>query len=127
VSPIKDKLAMVLLDMLVDGPSSFASIYGSLLQTEPLLCRDVGELFSSALENEKNSRLRLSQMAGDGTFHPASQEEVMRDLRAYEEWLPRATFSELSIDEIGLWLEITPKGWAEWQEWSSSEDRNSQI
>jgi hypothetical protein len=114
-----------LLDLLVDGPSSFAALYAGLIRhcgyPQSLSVSLVGE---TLLEMEKLELVKAQQMASDGSFHPVTDEERQCDLIAYQVQLPTADLNDVSMDEIGLWYELCPKGRGEWRQWIDAQDRN---
>ena len=114
-----------LLDLLVDGPSSFAGLYAGLIRhcgyQSSLNVSLVGE---TLMEMEQLELVRAQQMADDGSFHTPSREEHERDLLNYQAWLPSADLNDLSVDEIGLWYELLAKGHEEWKQWIDDQDQN---
>lgn len=113
-----------LLDLLVDAPSSFAALYGGLVRHcdySPGL--DVTLVADTLLEMERRDWVTAKQMAVDGSFHVPTAEERKDDLAAYQAWLPNAPFEEVSLDEVGLWYELTVKGRAEWKQSVDDEER----
>lgn len=113
-----------LLDLLVDAPSSFAALYGGLVHhcgySSSL---DVSLVSDTLAEMERQEWVKAMQMAEDGSFHVPTAEERKRNLAAYQAWLPNAAFVELSLDEVGLWYELTAKGHAEWKQWIDGEEQ----
>jgi hypothetical protein len=114
-----------LLDLLVDAPSSFAALYGGLVRhcgySSGL---DVTLVADTLLEMERREWVTAKQMADDGSFHLPTTEERKHDLLEYQAWLPNAAFNELSLDEVGLWYELTANGRAEWKQWIDDEEQN---
>jgi|GEM_PF-2457621 len=113
-----------LLDLLVEGPSSFAALYGALIR----VCDyprglEVFQVMETLGSMEDRGWVQARQMFGDGSFGEATEEDRVRDEIAYQAWLPRAEFEELSTDEVGLWYLITPEGRAEWKTWAGNDDR----
>lgn len=111
---IEEPLEHVLLDLLVDGLSSGAALFGTLVHHLGYKELEVSLVMAAFSNMERQGWVRAVQMADDGSFHEPSVLERERDLAAYEAWLPHAQFEELSVDEVGLWYEITTKGRAEW-------------
>jgi hypothetical protein len=106
-----------LLDLLVDAPSSFAALYGGLVRHcgySPGV--DVAVVLDALLEMERREWVKAKQMADDGSFRVPTPTERNANLLAYQEWLPNADFKELSVDEVGLWYEITDDGRVEWKQ-----------
>jgi uncharacterized protein with LGFP repeats len=52
-----------------------------------------------------------------------------RAKREYGLWLPQATASEVSVDEIGLWYQVTERGREAWSQWpgSTGDDRDHWV
>lgn len=111
-----------LLDLLVDAPSSFAALYGGLVHNCGYpTSLDVRLIFDTLLEMEQQEMVKGSQMAVDGSFHDPTNNDRMRNLLAYQAWLPKSMFEELSVDGVGLWYTLTAKGRTEWERWSWDE------
>jgi len=105
-----------LLDLLIDGPSSFAALYGALIRhcgyPDTL---EVPLVLNALLEMEQQGWVKALQIDEEGYFHVPTDEDRKNNLYAYCMWLPRASFEELSLDEIGLWYELTSEGRARWE------------
>src|SRR5215217_1445613 len=113
-----------LLDLLADGPSSFAALYGALVRHCGYPCGLGVTLVSDALlQMERRQWVTAKQMANDGSFHIPTTEERNQNLPAYRAWLPNAAFEELSVDEVGLWYELTAEGRAEWKQCIDAEEQ----
>lgn len=104
-----------LLDLLVDGQSSFAALYGGLVRHYNYSGK-VYEIFSVLLEMRKDNCVKAWQMNDVGAFHEPTENDLDQALKAYQTWLPQAPFEDLAIDEVGLWYEITSKGLLIWKE-----------
>jgi hypothetical protein len=106
-----------ILDLLVDGSSSFAALYASmrLLGYFPL-GSDIGEVLYGVVELEQLQLLTLEMMTQDGSMKQPTSEEIESARQVYEHWLPNATFEECAIDEVGIWCEITDRGRSAWEE-----------
>ena len=117
-----------ILDLLVDGPSSFAALYSAWCQHyAPVALRpSVGELWDVTSGLERADWIKSSLMHSDQTWATPSDEERRSVRRQYEEWLPEAPFEDMSVDEVGLWFEIQPLGRSEWQHWAGMEKRGPQ-
>lgn len=122
----EESLQHELLDLLVDGPSSFAALYGGLVRHcgYPTTL-ELPRIINALLEMEQRGWVKASQMAEDGSFHEPTEDERRSDLLAYQAWLPDAAFEDLSLDEVGLWYEITTEGRAEWKQWSPDAEGQS--
>lgn len=114
-----------LLDLLVDGSSSFAALYGGLMHNCGYPAdMDVASVMNTLAEMEQRGWVNATQMDENGSFHKPTEDERRSDLLAYQRWLPDATFEELSLDEVGLWYEVTNSGRAEWRRWSPDEEES---
>lgn len=112
-----------LLDLLVNGPSSLAALYGDLRYNFGYSAGlSVQQLIDTLLNMERQGWVKATQMDEDGSFHSPTALERRRDLFAYQGWLPNAKFEGLALDEVGLWYEITSEGFAEWRGWNKKED-----
>jgi hypothetical protein len=126
VYQVGEALKHNLLDLLVDAPSSFAALYGGLIQHCGYPAGiSVSLVLDTLLEMEHQGWVKATQMAEDSILHNPTEEDRKRDLVAYQTWLPNATFQELSIDEVGLWYELTTEGQIEWRRWVDSEEREA--
>jgi hypothetical protein len=116
-----------LLDLLVDGPSSFAALYGGLIRNwdYPSNLKVTDAMY--ALEQMKKQEwVKECQMTEDGSFHQVTEPERTSLSLAYQAWLSSVQYQDLSVDEIGLWYEITIKGRAEWNKWvENQKDKES--
>ncbi len=114
---LEESLRHNLLDLLIDGPSSFAALYGGLVRhcgyTTGL---DVSIVADALVDMEHMKWVKAWQMADDGSFREPTDDERKNSLCAYQKWLHKTKFEDLSLDEIGLCYEITDKGRAEWRQ-----------
>mgnify|MGYP000626522436 CR=1 FL=1 len=108
-----------IIDLLVDGPVSLAALYGSLDRyystTNKTLTVD--GLWDLVRRAEEAGWLKVTLMLASGGFGEASDIYRARALSQYQEWLPQASPDELSVDEVGLWLEVRPEGRRAWEKW----------
>lgn len=109
-------LQKALLDLLVDGPSSFAALYGSFMHQYNSLHIEVSLIFGALVEMEQKGLVAALQMAEDGSFHGPTSHDLERDLLLYRSWIQKAVLEDLSIDEVGLWYELTTKGLNDWRQ-----------
>lgn len=109
-----------LLDLLVDGPSSFAALFGSLRDHYGYVATGatVEAVIDALCEMAKRSWVTPTTMSPTGTFRRTTEEDICTSRKRYREWLPNAARGELSVDEIGLWYEISDAGRSEWTRWS---------
>lgn len=114
-----------ILDLLVDGPSSFAALYSAWCQHYATSASrpSVGELWEVTSGLEIAGWIRSSLMHPDRTWTSPSDQERRSVRRQYERWLPEAPFEDMSVDEVGMWFEIQPIGRGEWQKWAGTEQR----
>jgi len=108
-------LRIEILDCLVDAPSSFAALYGELGKRRRERI-DIERLFELILEAESNGWVRTVIMYDTDPPRTTTDKDRDRVLREYIEWLPEAEYDELSCDEVGFWMEITPTGRELWTE-----------
>ena len=113
MTPVLDneELQGNLLDLLLDGPSSFAALYGGLVRH---YCYpknlSLNMMMNSLIELGRRDYVKTTRMSSDGRFNELTENEQRSTLPLYQAWLPVAEFEELSVDEVGLWYGITPKG-----------------
>jgi hypothetical protein len=112
-----DEIDVHVLDLLVDGASSFAALFLGLRRYWGHTDIEVDEVLRVLRELEDRRLILASQMEPDGMFRAAVAMDHQRAAREYTAWLPRATASEAAIDETGLWYEITQDGRAAWTWW----------
>lgn len=117
------------LDLLVDGDASFAALYYGLFRHWGHRGIDVNEALEVLQHLEDRQLVRAMQMQPDGAFRPAVVADYERAKREYGLWLPEATASEVSVDEVGLWCQVTEHGRQAWSQWSgcSGDDRNRWV
>lgn len=108
------------LDLLVDGESSFAALYYGLSRHWDHPEVDVGEALRVLQHLEDRQLVRARQMEPDGAFRAPVAADYERAKREYGLWLPQATASEVAVDEIGLWYQVTERGRQAWSQWSGS-------
>src|SRR5215470_12581529 len=97
-----------LLDSLVDGPSSFADIYAyadRFLRTSQSPRFTVKQLLEALSSMEASGWIKgLLRLPGKLWKEP-DEVDRQRVRRVYEDWLPNASYKEMSFDEVGLWFE----------------------
>lgn len=109
------------LDLLVDGPSHVAGLYGSLVRVLSPVPVGVGEVVEAIRELDDEGHVRL-WFNRNGVEELASARARDLALERYEEELPLADPNASYHDEIGLWCEITAGGRARWSEAGYSEE-----
>jgi hypothetical protein len=116
MEPTIESLRQNLLDLLIDGPSSFAALYGGLLRHFSYSEQPEISLVMQVLSDlEQEGFIKAWLMANDGCFREPESKDRSGFESAYYKWLPNAKVEELCVDEVGLWYELTPKGRSEWQ------------
>jgi len=108
------------LELLAYGPSSFAALYYWLRFQCGYSDVGVTDVFVQLQQMERDSLVRAMQMEPDGAFRTPIAADYERAKRQYVQMLPQATASEVSVDEVGLWYEITESGRKAWSRWSES-------
>jgi len=108
------------LELLVNAPSSFAALFGYLSRGATMRIK-VADLAAVLTEFEKRGWVRLHQMTSDGAFRLLGKEDLRRAVVEYSAWLDHAPDSglgvdELSLDEVGVWVEILATGRQEWEQ-----------
>ena len=106
------------LDLLVDGESSFAALYCGLSRLWSHTDVGVDEALGVLRQLEGRQLVLARQMEPDGAFRSPVAADYERAKREYGLWLPRAAASEVAVDEIGLWYQITEQGRQAWSQWS---------
>lgn len=112
-----------ILDLLIDGPSSFAALLGALARHYdygPSL--EVDTALSVLTSMEQAGWVRAGTTTDRGVFHHPSDADRAKAQDAYRAWLPTAAGEDFSLDEVGLWYEIESKGRNEWSRWSNEEE-----
>lgn len=111
-----------LLDLLVDGPASFASLYSAANRLLNSKYFTVEELWETLVAMEAFGWISLWLMLPAGTW--AKPDSIDRETarRRYQNWLPNATYEEMSVDKVGLWFELQSLGRNEWTKWSEIVD-----
>jgi hypothetical protein len=107
-----------LLDLLIDGPSSFAALFSALVRHYDYSETEIDSVLDALREMEESGWVRSRQMSELGAFRDPTEEDRAKAREAYRAWLPSAIGENLSLDEVGLWYEIEFKGRREWERWS---------
>src|SRR4051812_6259804 len=118
-----DSLQFQVLDVLVNAPSSVAGIYGDLVYLAGY-SPNVIQPCHHALDLLEERGWAISRaMTADGQF--AALSSPARDSRwaRYISWLAIAERTDLALDEIGLWYQITEAGRAAWAVWAGDTTR----
>ena len=113
------------LDLLVDGPSSFAALYRTLNKMSALEGAEKGNV-SLSVEGcwETVRRLEVAGWVDTFLMRPggswANLDELDREpvLARYTRWLPGSSDEETAVDEVGVWLRISAAGRQHWAAWA---------
>ena len=70
---------------------------------------------------EGDDCIRSAISDGDGRLRTMTQQDRTSVLKEYRNWLPDAENDDLSVDETGLWLEMTSTGKKKWSSWAKLE------
>lgn len=120
-----------ILDLLVDGSSSFGSLYSAINRFYPLDDTNrhtVGRLWDVLLEMENEGLVKTIVLFNKFSLSNMSEIEKTAIRNKYDVWLATASYDEMPVDEIGLRIEILPKGRMEWKKWAKiPENRNTWL
>ena len=105
------------LDLLVDGPSSFAALFMALRRHWGHRTADVDDVLEVLNRLNDDGLVESRQMEPDGTLRVPNAADLTRARLEYSLLLPVATAAEVSVDEVGLWYEITEAGREAWSAW----------
>lgn len=109
------KIQWALIDLLVDGPSSFASLYAALVRHYDFAQSIDPVSLMNTLEGMKREGLiTILRASEEGTYAKATPEDCEQARELYSAWLSRADWGDVSVDEVGIWCEITLKGREQW-------------
>ena len=98
------------LDLLVDGESLFAALFFGLRRHWGHTEVEVDEALEILQQLEDRRLVQARQMEPDGTFRAPVAADYERSRREYCQWLPQASASEVAVDEVGLWYQLTERG-----------------
>jgi hypothetical protein len=117
-----EQLRDQILDLLVDGPSSFAAMYSAIVRYSDLPePPGVDVVLDTLYDMERRKLVCVQKMSGSGEFRSPSERDRTEAKKAYQAWLPKALGTDLSFDKVGLWFKIEEEGRREWQRWSQRE------
>jgi hypothetical protein len=103
----------LVLDLLVDGPGSFMSLYGELTRFHAFP-PDVNLLMNHLEAHEADGHIELLVSVGGGNLAKPFPEERARAREQYQD-LVRNRSDDFAVDEIGFWYFLTPLGRDVWQ------------
>jgi hypothetical protein len=110
-----------ILDLLVDGSSSFGPLYSAINRFYPLDDTNrhtVGKLWDILLEMEKEELVKTIVLFNNVCLSNMTEIENTTIRNKYDVWLATTSYDEMTVDEIGLRIEILPKGRMEWKKWA---------
>jgi hypothetical protein len=108
-----------ILDLTVDMPNSFSSLYRDLVNLYGYPRQiDCSYLLDVLLEMEKAGLLRTIMEDEQTHLSDLGPFDRSRIASEYAEWLTKAHLADLSFDELGLWIEITEPGRESWRDWA---------
>jgi hypothetical protein len=109
-----------ILDSLADGQQPFEQVFRDYATLSPSAApKDLlADLFSLEAEGLVAIRQGISEAAPQGqAIHPATPEEITRDVQAqFDAFAADYARVPVTAAPLGLWLEVTSKGEAEWGE-----------
>lgn len=107
----------LVLELLANGPSSFAALYGFVARNDTLSRPSIREMIDVLNALESSGWVRVMQMTPEGNYKTAHFRDRVIAQQRYEKWLQaeRADLSvdALSFDQVGIWIELLPAGRAE--------------
>jgi hypothetical protein len=112
---------LVVLDLLVDGPGSFLSLYGELTRFHGFP-PDVNLLMDQLEAHEAEGHIELRVSVGGGVLVNPSPDARSEARHRYQDRLMRGP-DEFAVDEIGFWYFLMPAGRDIWQQSTSSSSR----
>lgn len=104
----------IVTELLLNGPSSFAAIYGFVARTIKMR-PDVTWLLTLLKKMEKTQQIQIAIMNTDGSTRDASGRALILAKQEYQKWLSNLSQAQLSaealsVDEVGLWCALTDVG-----------------
>jgi hypothetical protein len=110
-----DKLVRdVVIDLLLQGPSSFAAMYGFIARMTKQI-PNVTRLLNLLKRMENERQIQIVILKPDGSAQRPSELDRVRAEQAYQKWLSSLSRTQLSpaalaVDEVGLWCALTDIG-----------------
>jgi len=109
-----DDFETAILELLANGPSSFAALYGYLARNS-LIFQDAGAAFDRLLDMEQRGLVLIRATDDHGKLGSANAAFRKRARTEYEEWLTKLDTTQLTpeavaLDEVGLWFAPGPQG-----------------
>lgn len=115
---------LLVLDLLVDGPGSFVSIYGELTRFHGFP-PDVNLLMNHLEAHEADGHIELLRSLGGGNLVKPTPEDRSRAREQYQD-VVRKLSDDFTTDEIGFWYFLTPIGRDVWGSMSATQ-RDEQL
>lgn len=118
----RDAITIQLLNLVRDGPSSFAAIYSALVRFyhyPPDV--DLSWLIDSLAVLERQGLITGWQIDPDGTIRPLDDDTRRTNVRKYHDFFEKHQLEEFAYDEVGMWFQITDLGrcladrYADWE------------
>ena len=99
-----------IVDLLSNGPSSFAALYRFVVQggaDAPVTVRAVMDAIDSL---EREGIVHRGLMMSNGVIRDAAEDKLKNAVREYEQWLEPVqgdlAAPDVSLDEVGVWLQL---------------------
>jgi hypothetical protein len=107
------------LDLLVDGPCPFSGLFRTLRRMKLIssAAHEVARLWKIVCDMDDRGLIGLRTVDG-GRLGVLLRIEWQRRGDAYRVWLPSAGHDELSVDKVGVWVELLAAGREEWMRMS---------
>ena len=122
-----NEIEVHVLDLLVDGESSFAALFFGLRHTWGHANLAPDEVLAVLCDMEKRNVVQSSQMQRDGTFAAPTLDDIEKARRDYALSLANPTLSDVAVDEVGLWFQISDRGRTVWSKWSAAADETNEY
>lgn len=103
-----------IVDLLANGPSSFAALYGFLAR-EGIIEPNIDQAWRELERLEQDELIQASWMSDGGVFRKAEPATKREARERYRQWLgslgaDALSVDAVSLDEVGLWYSLTDKG-----------------
>lgn len=124
--PVKEEIAYGVLSILAMAPSSFAALHGYATRMGMGIVPVLDTW--NVLRSLEHDGAVFSYVVGGNETALVEAGQLTELFDAYQKWLSRfgadpIGVTETSIDEIGMWFEITPHGRAVLDELASQTER----
>ena len=121
-------LQQALLDLMIDGQTSFAALYSAINRLwpgkgPPLRERlDVEVVWDALCSMERSGWVKAKLMTPKSEWADMNDELRTDAKLRYLGTLPHATYEDMALDEVGVWFQIQPAGRAEWERLATVND-----